>query len=66
MAVVQETVKPDKLNLCEDELSTLLQNTGEILLSDSDYKHGASAKFGDKRSVHIVGIQLSNVTFSHK
>jgi hypothetical protein len=43
MAVVQETVELDKWNSREDELSTLLHDTGEILLLDSDYKHGASA-----------------------
>ena len=51
MAVVQETLALDMYNLCYDDLSTLLHNTGEILLLVSDYNHGASAKFGDKRNV---------------
>ena len=65
MAVVQETVELDTRNLCEDELSTLLHNTGEILFLVSDYRYGASAKFGDKHSVHKVRTQVSGVSFSH-
>ena len=60
MAVVEEIEELDKWNLCEDELSTLLLNTGEILLLDTDYKHGASAKFGDRRNVHVVCTQVSD------
>jgi len=57
MAVVQETVELDTRNLCEKELPTLLHNTGEILFLVSDYKHGASAEFGDKCSVPNVCIK---------
>jgi len=51
--------------LCEDGLSTLLHNTVEILSLQSDYTHGATAKFGDKCNVHQVRTHVSGVSFLH-
>jgi hypothetical protein len=65
MVVVQETVELDTWNWCEDILSTLLHNTGEILFKSAIINMALLQKFGDKISVHKVCTQVSRVSFSH-